>query len=75
MPFTNVVEDEFSEVRGSKLPHPSRGLGDRGGEMSQIVPPHRPSFIYDSLVSSTMCTADDRLAVDRRSRVVGGTRG
>src|SRR5918993_331321 len=28
---SNVVELKFSEVRGSKLPRPDRGLGDRDG--------------------------------------------
>jgi hypothetical protein len=32
------VEEEFSEVRGSNLPRPDRGLGDRDGATGEFLP-------------------------------------
>jgi len=35
---SNDVEEEFSEVRGSNLPRPDRGLGDRDGATGGFCP-------------------------------------
>jgi hypothetical protein len=34
----NFAEEEFSEVRGSNLPRPDRGLGDRDGATGEFLP-------------------------------------